>query len=107
MIDAKQPFRMQRLEEKVLHISPGLPRHSERDELGVGQIERLMPYIKAMAILTSMPSSGHTLAELIQKYSKDFLAPSINGCTLLPGVIHFKDLRDSNGVKLGFSPYPH
>ena len=57
-----------------------------------------------MAILTSMPSNGHTLAEPIQKYFKDFLAPSINGCTLLSGVVHFKDLRDSNGVKLVFSP---
>ena len=107
MIDVKRPLRIQRLEDKVLHLPPGLPRHSERDELGVGQIERLMPYIKAMAILTSMPSNGHTLAEPIQKYFKDFLAPSINGCTLLSGVVHFKDLRDSNGVKLVFSPYPY
>ena len=104
MMDVKRPLRIQRLEEKVLRFSPGLPRHSERDELGMGQIERLMPYIKAMAILTSMPSNGHTLAEPIQKYFKDFLAPSINGCTLLSGVVHFKDLRDSNGVKLVFSP---
>ena len=106
MIDVKRPLHIQRLEDKVLHLSPGLPRHSERDEIGVGQIERLMPYIKAMAILTSMPSSGHMPAELIQKYSKDFLASSINGCTLLSGVIHLKDLRNPNGANLVFSPYP-
>ena len=103
MIDVKRPLRIQRLEDKVLHLPPGLPRHSERDEIGVGQIERPMPYLKAMAILTSMPSSGHTLAKLIQKYSKDFSAPSKNGCTLLSGVVHFKDPRDSNGVKPVFS----
>ena len=52
-----------------------------------------------MAILTSMPPSTHTLAEISRKLCKDSFAPSINGCKVLCGVVHFKDLLDPNGVK--------